>query len=135
MYKRYVDDINLIVEVDEGTEDRELWNKIREIGDSIHESIQLEADYSDKYPDKKVPILDIKVWVDTEGRVMHEYYSKQVSSKAVVDAKSAMPFKDKRTILTQDLLRILLRYSLELPWSQKKKHIKEYVPGTTYAIL
>ena len=127
MYKRYVDDINLIVEVDEGTEDRELWNKIREIGDSIHESIQLEADYSDKYPDKKVPILDIKVWVDTEGRVMHEYYSKQVSSKAVVDAKSAMPFNDKRTILTQDVLRILLRCSPELPWSQKKKHIEEYV--------
>ena len=73
------------------------------------------------------PILDIKVWVDTEGRVLHEYYSKQVSSKAVVDAKSAMPFKDKRTILTQDILRILLRCSPELPWSQKKKHIEEYV--------
>ena len=42
---------------------------------------------------------------------------------------------DRRTILTQDLLRILLIYSLELPWSQKKKHIEEYVPGTTYAVL
>ena len=58
---------------------------------------------------------------------MHEYYNKQVSSKAVIDAKSAMPFKDRRTMLTQDLLRILLRCSPKLPFSQKKKHIEEYV--------
>ena len=47
IYKTYVDDINLVVEVEEGAEEREKWKKIREIGDSIHESIQLEADYPD----------------------------------------------------------------------------------------
>ena len=44
IYKRYVDDINLVVEVEEKAEEREIWKKIREIGDSVHESIQLEAD-------------------------------------------------------------------------------------------
>ena len=67
----------------------------------IHESIQLEADYPDKYYDKKVPILDIEIWVDTERRVMHQYYSKQVSSMAV---SHAIQRQDRRTILTQDLL-------------------------------
>ena len=109
IYKRYVDDINLIVEVKKGTKEDELWNKIKRVGDSIHGSIQLETDYPDKYPDQKVPILDIKVWVTEESRIMHEFYSKPVSSKAVVDARSAMPLKDRRTVLTQDILRILLR--------------------------
>ena len=107
IYKRYVDDINLIVEVKKGTKEDELWNKIKRVGDSIHGSIQLETDYPDKYPDQKVPILDIKVWVTEESRIMHEFYSKPVSSKAVVDARSAMPLKNRRTVLTQNILRIL----------------------------
>ena len=127
MYKRYVDDINLIVEVKNETEEKELWREIRSTGDNIHESIQLEADFPTNYPDKKVPILDIKVWVDTNGKVLHEYYCKPVSSKSVIDAQSAMPFKDRRTVLTQDLLRVLLRCSPELPWREKKKHVEEFV--------
>ena len=55
------------------------------------------------------------------------YYCKPVSPKLVIDAQSAMPFKDRRTVLTQDLLRVLLRCSPELPWSEKKKHVEEYV--------
>ena len=117
----------MVVEVEKEVTEEELWKRVREIGDSIHNSIQLEADYPSRYPDQKVPILDIKVWVDTEGRVMHEYYSKAVSSKSVIDEKSAMPFKDRRTVLTQDLLRVILRCSPDLPWSEKKKHIEEYV--------
>ena len=133
IYKRYVDDINLIVEVKKGTKEDELWNKIKRVGDSIHGSIQLEADYPDKYLDQKVPILDIKVWVTEENRIMHEFYSKPVSSKAVVDARSAMPLKDRRTVLTQDILRILLRCSPELPWNIKKMHIEEYVLRMQYS--
>ena len=57
---------------------------------------------------------------------MHEYYSKAVSSKAVIDEKSAMPLKDKRTVLTQDLLRVIMRCSPDLPWHIKKAHIEEY---------
>ena len=98
MYKRYVDDINLIVEVKNEMEEKELWKEIRSTGDNIH-----EADFPANYPDKKVPILDIKVWVETNGKVLHEYYCKPVSSKSVIDAQSAMPFKDRRTVLTQDL--------------------------------
>ena len=127
VYKRYVDDINLVVEVKKDVEEDELWKKVKDIGDSIHESIQLEADYPARYDDQKVPILDIKVWIDSEGRIMHEYYSKPVSSKSVIDANSAMPLKDRRTVLTQDLLRVILRCSPDLPWADKKKHIEEYM--------
>ena len=133
MYKRYVDDINLVVEVKEEEEEKEVWQSIRDEGNKIHESIQLEEDYPSNYPDKKVPILDIKVWVNEEGKVVHEYYRKQVSSKAVIDSRSAMPVKDKRTVLSQDLLRVLLRCSPELTWEEKKKHIDEYVLRMQYS--
>ena len=50
-----------------------------------------------------------------------------VSSKSVIDARSAMPTKDKRTVLAQDLLRVIMRCSPELEWKVKKKHVEEYV--------
>ncbi len=108
MYKKYVDDINLVIEVSDETYENAVTKRIKDTGDKIHSSIQLEADCPANHPDHKVPILDIKVWVNAEGRVLHEYYSKPVSSESVIDARSAMPLKDKRTVLTQDLLRILL---------------------------
>ena len=125
IYKRYVDDINMVIETNEEAREEEVWNYIKDAGNEIHQSIQLEADYPAKYEERKVPILDIKVWVDN-NRVLHEYYSKPVSSKSVIDAQSAMPLKDKRTVLTQDLLRVIMRCSPDLPWNVKKKHIEDY---------
>ena len=127
MYKRYVDDINMVIECEGEAEEKETWKRIRKTGNRIHESIQLEEDCPANHADNKVPILDIKVWVNEDGKIRHEYYSKSVSSKSVIDARSAMPRKDKRTVLTQDLLRIILRCSPELEWETKKKHIDEYV--------
>ena len=63
----------------------------------------------------------------------HEYYSKEVSSKSLIDARSAMPLRNKRTVLTQDLLRILMRCSPELEWETKKKHVEEYVLRLQYS--
>ena len=135
LYKRYVDDINIIVSVkinpaddpNEESMDKRVIERIKEIGNQIHPSIQLEADYPSKYEDKKVPILDVKVWVDDDNKILHEYYSKSVSSKAVIDRRSAMPLKDKRTVLTQDILRIILRCSPLLPWEKTVEHIEEYM--------
>ena len=104
LYKRYVDDGNMAVgELVPGTryvngalsvdgtciEDDRLvaGNKrtmmvVKEIGNSIHPSIQLEIDYPSNHSDKKMPSLDLKVWVETkegETRIIHEYYAKYVS--------------------------------------------------------
>ena len=76
-----------------------------------YSSIQLEADYPANYEDKKVPILDLKVGVNEDNKVVHEYYMKPVSSKAVINNRSAMPLRNKRTVITQEILRIILRCS------------------------
>ena len=154
MYKRYVDDINQALrgnvrgkkymngglEEDEdkrrGDENKEndevMMELVKAIGDEIHPSIKLEVDYPSKYPDRKLPILDIKVWIEERERdgkrvIMHEYYEKQISSKWVIHAKTALPMGSKRTILTQQVLRILLNCSKEITWQRKAYHVSEWM--------
>ena len=133
LMKRYVDDVNLAAqevplgaryedgrlvikqEEIEGdmliTGDRRTMEVVRDIGNSIHPSIQLEVDYPSNYEDGKMPLLDLKVWVqegnDGSSRIIHEFYTKDVSSKSVINAKSAFSWRQKRTVLTQELLRVL----------------------------
>ena len=81
MYKRYVDDINIILSTNEeqGKEkettvdsEKAIIERVRDIGDQIHESIQLEADFPSNHEDAKVPILDVKVWIDDKNLILYE---------------------------------------------------------------
>ena len=45
---------------------------ITAIGNSIHESTQLEYDCASRHDDKKMPILDLKVWVNETNHIIHE---------------------------------------------------------------
>ena len=144
VYSRYVDDINVVVsrkgEEQEPTgesEDEICMKKIVALGNEIHPSIQLEVDYPSNHQDMKIPILDVKVWVESKKKtnegeresqketyqVMYEYYTKDVSSKHVVNARSALPWNSKRTILTQETLRIMLNCNRELPRGEVNKHL------------
>ena len=127
MYKRYVDDINIVVQAKKTDDEHEIMEKIKMIGNKIHKSIQLESDHPTRNEDGKVPILDLKVWINEENKVVHEYYMKPVASKAVVNHRSAMPLKDRRTVISQEILRIVLRCSPLLPWERVKMHIEDYM--------
>ena len=141
MYKRYVDDINMVISAtqpgmryknkklylsrnaiceDQGIgADKRTMLLIQDIGNDIHPSIQLEVDFPSNHEDGKMPILDLKVWIEkheAHAMIMHEFYSKEVSSKNVINAKSAIPWSTKRTVLTQEILRVLLNCSKRLPW-------------------
>ena len=107
LYKCYVDDINMLVSIPNEIYTQEIIiderakksvQEIKRIGDSIHESIILETDCPENHEDRKMPILDLKVWLEVRNErkfIMHEYYMKQVSSKAVIDARSTLPWKQK----------------------------------------
>ena len=159
MYKRYVDDINVIVNAPRAglkfveSEDRVIqdesiveqalaiqadkrcMNLVQKIGNSIHPSISLEVDYPSQHVDGKLPIFDLKVWVELrqiqsvgEGGgevnvVLHKFYSKEVASKSVINATSALSWSWKRTTLTREVLRILLNCSRELPWETTVGHV------------
>ena len=114
---------------------------IKQIGNHIDPSIQLEVDYPSLHTDNKLPLLDIKMWstkIQNEENedvniILHEYYYKEVASKTVINTRSSMPLSDKRTILTQEVLRILLRCSPHLAWDITAKHVSEYMLRMQYS--
>ena len=130
LYLRYVDDINIVVknmtarvESDKPKDEANMLS-VKQIANTIDPSIQVTIDYPSRHSDVKMPILDLKVWPsqeqDPETRevsvtIMHEHYHKEVGSRAVVNAKSALPHKMKRTIHTQEIIRILRNCSRYLP--------------------
>ena len=108
LYKRYVDDINsalkgdicgkryingeLVYSEEKMKEDQNkeqyalMMELVRTIGNDIHQSIQLEVDYPSRYEDEKLPLLDLKVWLERRRKdkkrvIMYEYYEKEINSK------------------------------------------------------
>ena len=149
LYKRYVDDINIIMQkidpgtkyeneffincdtiIDEGEvkeDDKRTMLLVKEIGDNISNSISLEIDYPSNNNDRKIPILDMKVWIEffeQENRyyILYEHYIKEVSSRQVIDYRAALSINDKRRILTQQCLKVFLNCSTKLPWARVATH-------------
>ena len=113
-------------EITASEKEKETAGRIKEMGDQIHESIVLKTDWPSNHPDNKLPILALKVWLEKkDGKriVMHEYYQKEVSSKATVNARSTLPWKTKRTILVQQTIRILRNCNKNLPWAEVASHL------------
>ena len=153
LYERYTYDINAgLLAVEEGVRyrngvkvitveslkedegcaaDRRTFEFIKEVANTIHPSIQVKIDFPSKNADGKVPILDLKVWTDVEGqqkkKIIHEHYVKDVANKLVIEEKSAMSYKNKRTILTQMCLRVLLNNSDHLPEQRKKERVEFFL--------
>ena len=73
------------------------------------------------------------MWVTDDNRILHEFYQKDISSKAVVHARSSLPWSAKRTVLTQEILRILLRCSPDLPWNNIKNHVEIFIARMQYS--
>ena len=74
----------------------------------------MEIECPSSHQDNKVPILDLKVWIQG-NKVVYEHYRKPCASYALIMAKSAMPDKDKRICLVQEVIRILRNTRKRLP--------------------
>ncbi len=118
---------------------------VQKIGNSIHSSIELEVDYPSRHEDGKLPKLDLRVWMERRkvdsGEeeesevcvVFHEFYSKDVASKCAINARSALPWGCKRTVLTQEILSILLNCSRELPLETAVSQVNHMICGLQYS--
>ena len=141
--KTHVDEIS--VAEDEGNcDDERTMMLIKQVGNDIHPSIQLEVDYPSKHQDGKLPILDLRVWMETKEKeieegyekvsvIMYEFHSKSMASKAVINARSAINWNTKRTVLTQKVLRVLLNCSRLLPWERVVENVNEMVLRMQYS--
>ena len=103
MYKRYVDDINVIVgAVEPGA-------KI------ARKNVIMNG--------KDCPV----------NVVLHEFYAKEVLSKMMLSSRSALPVKVKRTVLTQEVLRVLLNCNPEIPWERTVGHVNNMMRRMQYS--
>ena len=76
----------------------------------------MEYDVPSRNSDKKLPILDMKVWMNEDGNILFEHYEKPTASKSILHAKSAQSVTCRNSVHTQELLRRMLNSSPLLDW-------------------
>ena len=57
--------------------------------------------------DQKIAMLDLKVSMDKNNLILHEFFEKKTKNPRVILASSAMSWSAKRTIMTQEAIRRL----------------------------
>ena len=119
LYERYVDDSNQIAECkNEDDDDKTVAKELTEIANQIIDGIKMECDLPSNHTNMKLPILDMEVWLDEEGNVLHNHYEKKVSSKLVISQRSAHSNASKRSVHIQELTRRMYGTSRELDWDE-----------------
>jgi hypothetical protein len=140
MYERYVDDSNQIavvppkgakydtrekkVKVDKDLEniqeeeDERIARVLLEIANDVMPCIKMEADWATKNQKKKLPILDMEVWME-KGSILYTHYEKPMSCKSILNSKSAHPANCKKGVHTQEVLRRILNCSQKLDWEKE----------------
>ena len=138
LYKRYKDDINLVLKIPsyDNTKGRceielNTLENIMTIANEIHPSIRVTGDIPSNYPDDRLPILDLKVWIGEVGndtyKVVTSHYMKDVSTRAVINERSSHPENMKRNVLTNEVLRILRNCNEYHPWNETADHISYFM--------
>ena len=153
LYTRYVDDTLILLEEilpgwrfqkatnklvwseraeleDQGVPgDQRTFRILSSIADSIDKDIQFEQDTPSAHENKKLPCLDLQLWVEEcEGvkQLVHEFYKKPMSHDQVVLRRSALSNQVKCATLFQEGMRRLLNCSPQLPWTVKASHLTDY---------
>lgn len=157
LYKRYVDDVVIVLpminkgwmydkmtdkmiyrgndddddltEESEADKEKRTMTIIREIANTIDPQIQMTIDYPSNHEDKKMPVLDLKVWIDGdegEQSIKHIFYKKKMLCPFTILKRSAVGSSTKRNTMFQEALRRLRNCSKDTEWSEKARHLTEW---------
>ena len=89
--------------------------------------ISFSHDVPSNYDDGFLPVLDVKVKLQDSGNLVYQFYEKPTESCKVILADSALSWRQKRTILTQEALRRLKNTSFELGKEVQDGHLSEFM--------
>ena len=122
------------LEIDKNTKDDVRSIKLlANIGNSIDPDIQLTFDAPSMNKEGKMPLLDTEVWLETDdpsykhGKIMFSHYRKAMASNLTIQEKSALPHKQKITIMTQEIFRIRRNTHSDVPDYVWKQHCTDYM--------
>ena len=97
------------------------------IANGIDPMISFTVDTCNLNSDKKLPMLDVKVYLDQNQKLVHEHFEKPTKNRRVILADSALSWSQKPTIHTQECLRILRNTSVLLGEQIQNKHLSNYM--------
>ena len=100
-----------------------MMREVQKMANTIEKDIQLTMDVPSNHPDGKLPVLDLKMWVESrrdgegeggrvdEGEVehqeiMYQFYEKEMVAPRVIGRESVLPERVKLTTLTQEIIRV-----------------------------
>ena len=87
--------------------DKRTMDVIRELANDISDEIKVTYDIPSNYEDKKVPILDLKVGINSSNKIEYIFYQKPMNNRTVVSKDSAFSTQQKMAILSQECFRRL----------------------------
>ena len=115
------------VAIDEEKEVDEITMRVfGEIANTIDPSIEVEIDFPTKYEDKMMPILDMKMAMNSINEVVYCFHRKPQSNKYTMMARSALPDRIKRSTMSNEALRRLLCCSSNLEEHKKVKVLEDF---------
>ena len=119
LYERYVGDSNQIAKkVNENDSDEETCAKLKDIANECLDNIIMEDDLPSRHPDSRLPILDMKVWLDTSGNAVYTHYEKPTASTQIISIRSAHSGSCKRAVHVNELVRRMSNVSPRLSWDE-----------------
>ena len=109
--------------------DKVVGELLRSIANSISPMLQFEEDVASNYCDGRLPILDLKVWVEssvTQTAIRHNFYKKPMASKATLLAKTAFPTSQVRAIMVEEVLRRLRNCDPDASWGERGAYLTSF---------
>ena len=98
-------------------EDERTARILTDIANDIMPGIVMEYDTPSRNADNKMPILDMKVWIEQqEGNILFQHYEKPTTSKDIMHANSAQLVTCRNSVHTQEILRRLINSSPLIDW-------------------
>ena len=112
LLKIYIDDINGVYETiktgakfingnieyddddendDDLPDDMRTMRMIGEIANSIEPMITVTTDVPSNHNDGKLPMLDVKVWIENNKEIFYQFYEKPTKNRYIISKDSAIP--------------------------------------------
>ena len=138
LYKRYVDDTNLVAKTvpsaNEQPNDKLTMETIQKIANEINPSISVTIDFPTNHVNNRMPVLDLELWIEMvevngsmKHQIMFSHYMKPMANKYLINNRSALSATTKNNVLVADLVRIMRNVSLQCPESERQKHIQHFI--------
>ena len=102
---------------------------LKEIAEEVDPMLKFTIDTPCDHKCNQIAVLDLAVNVNKEEnqRIDYEFYEKPTKHKQVILSNSALSMDKKRTILTQECLRIIRNTKIELGVETRNKHLSNFM--------